>query len=219
MKKDYTHITVILDRSGSMASIYDDTIGGFNNFLKQQQKEPGTATLTLVQFDSQNPYEVIHHGKPIGEVPELTRATYVPRASTPLLDAVGLAIADLDKSLGEFKVKEHPGKVIIVVVTDGRENASQKYNKDAVRKLIQEKSKKGWQFVFLSADLDSMRDARGVGIQDNASMAFEKTGQGCAEAWSALSLRTGDFRSCRKDRIEFDENDRRHPNDPNKTAK
>lgn len=80
MKQDYTHITVILDRTGSMESIRDDTIGGFNVFLGRQKVEPGTATLTLVQFDSQDPYEVIYRFRPIDEIPELTRETYVPRA-------------------------------------------------------------------------------------------------------------------------------------------
>src|ERR1043165_4100560 len=99
MKSDYTHLAVILDRTGSMESIRDDTIGGFNAFLNAQKDAPGQATLTLAQFDSQDPYEIVHHFKPLGEVPELTRETFVPRASTPLLDAIGRGINDLEKSL------------------------------------------------------------------------------------------------------------------------
>ena len=89
MKKNYTHITIILDRTGSMESIRDDTIGGFNTFLKEQKKESGTATLTLVQFDSQDPFEIIYDFKDIKKIPKLTRETFVLRASTPLLDALG----------------------------------------------------------------------------------------------------------------------------------
>ena len=85
MKDDYTHIAVILDRTGSMETIRDDTIGGFNVFLQEQKSQTGMASLTLVQFDTQDPYEVIHQWKPVNEVPELTRSSYVPRASTPLL--------------------------------------------------------------------------------------------------------------------------------------
>ena len=96
---DYTHIAVILDRTGSMESIRDDTIGGFNAFLNEQKQQPSKATLTLVQFDSQDPYEVIHQVKTIKEVPELTKETYVPRATTPLLDAIGRGINDLEKCL------------------------------------------------------------------------------------------------------------------------
>ncbi len=84
MENNYTHISVILDRTGSMESIRDDTIGGFNSFLKDQKNQEGKATLTLVQFDSQDPYEIIHHFSPINEVPELDRRTFVPRASTSL---------------------------------------------------------------------------------------------------------------------------------------
>src|ERR1035438_2609360 len=106
MKQDYTHITVILDRTGSMESIRDDTIGGFNTFLEQQKAEPGMATLTLVQFDTQDPYEVIHRFKRIQEVPALTRETFVPRASTPLLDALGRGINDLEAGIGQLKEEE-----------------------------------------------------------------------------------------------------------------
>ena len=89
MKKDYTHISIILDRTGSMETIRDDTIGGFNTFLNDQKKQPGIATMTLVQFDTVDPYEIIHKFKPIQEVPELTHETYIPRASTPLIRCDG----------------------------------------------------------------------------------------------------------------------------------
>jgi len=124
MKKDYTHISIILDRTGSMETIRDDTIGGFNTFLNDQKKQPGIATMTLVQFDTVDPYEIIHKFKPIQEVPELTHETYIPRASTPLLDAMGRGINDIEKSLAELSEEERPSKVVVVVITDGMENAS-----------------------------------------------------------------------------------------------
>jgi hypothetical protein len=89
MKNDDTHITVILDRTGSMEALRDDPIGGFNAFLRQQKAEPGFATLTLVPFDSQDPYEVVHPFKAWAAVPELTRKTFVPRASTPTMGRHG----------------------------------------------------------------------------------------------------------------------------------
>jgi hypothetical protein len=110
LKQDYTHITVIIDRSGSMESIRADTIGGFNAFLKQQQAEPGTATLTLVQFDSGNPYEVIHGFAPIRTVPELTERTFVPRGTTPLFDALGRGINHLDRCIAEIAEDDRPQK-------------------------------------------------------------------------------------------------------------
>lgn len=220
MKKDYTHITVILDRSGSMESIRDDTIGGFNAFLKKQNAEKGTATLTLVQFDSQDPYELIHRFRPIGDVPELTRETFVPRATTPLLDAIGRGINDLEMSLGEIKKAALPSKVVFVVVTDGRENASREFRKDQIEKMIRERTEKSdWQFVFLSADLDAIGDAMAVGIHADAVLAFEKSGKGSQRAWESLSVRTSDYRADRKEKMGFEPDDRKHPDDPGKKKK
>lgn len=156
MQDSYTHIAVILDRTGSMESIRDDTIGGFNAFLKQQKSEPGLATLTLVQFDSQDPYEVIHQYMLLGMVPELTRETFVPRASTPLLDAMGRGIIDLEKSLAELKEGQRPSRVVMVIITDGQENSSREFNKKQIEKMIKAKQENcDWQFVFLSADLSA----------------------------------------------------------------
>src|SRR4030095_2823793 len=115
MKDGYTHISVILDRTGSMETIRDDTIGGFNAFLNAQKATSGLATLTLVQFDSQDPYEVVHHFKPLADVPELTRETFVPRANTPLLDAIGRGINDLEKSLSDITEAERPSRVVMVL--------------------------------------------------------------------------------------------------------
>jgi hypothetical protein len=215
MKQDYTHITVILDRTGSMESIRDDTIGGFNAFLSKQRAEPGTATLTLVQFDSQDPYEVIHRFRPIDQIPELTRETFVPRASTPLLDALGRGINDLERSLAELSEEARPSKIVFVVVTDGRENSSREFTKSQIEKMVKEKSEKeDWQFVFLSADLSAFADAMGVGINIDAVLIYERTGEGSASAWDSLAERTADFRAERRRRVNFDEVDRRHPDDP-----
>ena len=149
MKKDKqektvkTHISIILDRTGSMESIKDDTIGGFNAFLKEQKAQPGEATLTLVQFDSQDPYEVIHAMKAIKEIPELDGKTYVPIANTPLLDAIGRGINDLGKKLDDMKKKERPEKIVLVVITDGQENASKEFSKKDIVKMIKKQEEDG----------------------------------------------------------------------------
>jgi hypothetical protein len=217
MKQDYTHISVILDRTGSMESIRDDTIGGFNTFLKEQKVQAGTATLTLVQFDSQDPYEVIHRFQQIKDVPELTRETYVPRASTPLLDALGRGINDLEKSLAELKKKDRPSQVIFVIITDGQENSSKEFRKDQIEKMIKERTEKdNWQFAFLSADLAAIDDAINLGIHADAVLLFEKSGKGTHRAWDALSARTSDFRSKRKQKMGFNQEDRDDSEDPKK---
>ena len=217
INNDYTHISVILDRTGSMEEIRDDTIGGFNAFLGEQKAQDGQATLTLVQFDSQDPYEVIHRFKPIKEVPELTRETYVPRATTPLLDALGRGINDLEKSLADMDKQDRPQKVVFAVLTDGQENASHEFRKDQIMKMIKDKTEKeAWQFVFLSADLIAIGEAQDLGFQASMSMAFVKDKTGTEEVWASFSRRTTEFRDGSKPDMAFEKKDRKHPQDPDK---
>lgn len=217
MSREYTHIAVILDRTGSMEEIRDDTIGGFNAFLKAQKSVPGLATLTLVQFDSQDPYEIIHRFEPIEGVHELNRETYVPRASTPLLDAIGRGIIDLEDCLKCFKRDMRPSKVIFVVVTDGQENSSCEFTKDRIKKMIKDKEERErWQFVFLSADLDAFDDAMSVGFRMKSALMYEKNQEGCDAAWESLSKQAIAYRACLAPNVSFDESDRKHPSDPGK---
>ena len=210
MKSDYTHLTVILDRTGSMESIRDDTIGGFNAFLTGQQDEPGEATLTLVQFDSQDPYEIIHHFKPIANVPLLTRQTFVPRASTPLLDALGRGINDLEQSLGQKAEAERPARVVMVIITDGQENASREFRKNQIEKMITEKAEKSdWQFVYLSADVNAFDDATSYGIPVGAILRFGRSRGAVKSALGSLSRQASKYHAA-KLKVAFDEEDRKN---------
>ena len=141
----------------------------------------------------------------------------MPRASTPLLDALGRGINDLEKGLGDLDAKERPGKVIFAVVTDGQENASREFSKKEVVKMIREKTEKDkWQFVFLSADLGAIDEAGEVGFQASMSMAFVKDAAGAKNAWGSLSKNASRFRGGQKADMAFEEGDRKHPGDPNK---
>jgi hypothetical protein len=209
MKDGYIHISVILDRTGSMETIRDDTIGGFNAFLNAQKAELGLASLTLVQFDSQDPYEIVYHFKPLAEVPELTRETFVPRATTPLLDAMGRGINDLEKSLADITEDERPSRVVMVVITDGQENASREFRKDQIEKMIKEKQEKAtWQFVFLSADLNAIGDALASGVRAASTLVHDKDSRGVGAAWASLSRRVSDYRSGNKEDVSFSDEDR-----------
>lgn len=209
MKADYTHIAIILDRTGSMEAIRDDTIGGFNAFLDAQKQEPGLATLTLVQFDSQDPYEIVHRFKPLADVPQLTRETFVPRASTPLLDAMGRGINDLEKSLVDLKEDERPSRVVMVIITDGQENASREFRKDQIQKMIGEKREKAaWQFVFLSADLGAIQDALETGMPAASTMAHDLSARAVGAAWNSLSRHVAEYRAGSKEDVSFTEEDR-----------
>lgn len=208
MKETYTHISVILDRTGSMEPIRDDTIGGFNTFLENQKQESGEATMTLVQFDSEDPYEVIHHFKRLALVPRLTQKTYVPRGCTPLYDAIGRGIVDLDTNLKRIDPAEQPGKVIFVIVTDGEENASREFSAAQIRKMIDEKTTSaGWQFVFLSSDLRALEEAESVGFKDDARLHFKKSATGTRGAWRHLSSASSGFRKGSKKQVDFSDKD------------
>lgn len=202
------HITVLLDRTGSMQDIRDDVIGGFNAFLAAQQAEPTPATMTLVQFDSQDPYEVLQAAAPIAQVPPLTAETYVPRASTPLYDAIGRGILDLEATVARLPEAERPSKVVCVIVTDGHENASREFDRGKVLVLIEAKRALGWEFMFLSADPTSFDDAEQFGIKAGARLHFRKSAQGTHSAWGSASAKIREYRAGDAACVDFDAADR-----------
>jgi hypothetical protein len=217
MKQDYTHITVILDRSGSMESIRDDIIGGFNVFLDHQKAESGLATLTLAQFDTQNPYEIIHDFKLLAHIPALTRETFVPRAATPLLDAIGRGINDLESGLAKIQEQEKPARVVIVIITDGQENSSREFKKDQIDKMIKDKQEKNdWQFVFLSSDLAAVDDAIAQGFSHDSTMSFDASPEGTRDMYETTTQRISMYRSGLSDKVSFTEEDRAKQNSEKK---
>ncbi len=199
-----THLNVILDRSLSMVSIRDETIEGFNTFLDEQRSLPGEATLTLVQFDTHDPYEIIYDFKPLADIPPLSRETFVPRAATPLLDTMGRGIVDLERKIEALPEGDRPDTVIMAVITDGKENSSQEFNRELVRLRIEEKEKeRGWQFLFLGADMEAIADARGVGISEGGILWFSPTGPGTLDMWVTLSATIGQVRTGLREKAEF----------------
>ena len=140
MNTDLTYIAFILDRSGSMQRMAEEAIGGFNAFLKEQQKEEGKARLSLVLFDHE--YTPIVENSPIDQVDPIDEETYEPRGMTALLDAMGRTIDDLGKQLAAMPEEERPGTVIVVTLTDGLENASKDYTREKVAERIKQKTQK-----------------------------------------------------------------------------
>jgi Mg-chelatase subunit ChlD len=161
----------ILDRSGSMETCLDDTIGGFNAFLRDQVVDGGT--LTLIQFDHE--YSLIYDKKPIGEVEPLNRETFKPRGSTALLDAIGKTV----KSITDDR------KPTIAILTDGLENASHMYTKSHVKDLVEQKTKEGWTFVYLGANQDAFAEAGSIGIAPACTMNYDP--RRTPDAFAALS--------------------------------
>lgn len=196
------HISVVLDRTGSMESIRDDTIGGFNSFLAAQQADANPTTLSLVQFDSQAPFEVLQAFAPVASVPPLTRESYVPRGGTPLFDAIGRGIIDLDARLTAMPAAERPSRIVFVIVTDGQENASREFTGDQVRGMIASHRQAGWQFVFLSADEGAIRNGRSVNVDEHYSYAVAKTARGSRDLWRSASNRAVAY--CRSEVRDMD---------------
>ena len=181
-----TEIIVILDRSGSMDSVRGDTIGGFNSFLADQKKLPDEAYLTLVQFDDR--YEKLYEGKPLADAPRLDEQTFQPRGSTALLDAIGRTINEQGARFSRAPDSLKPGKVIVAIMTDGFENASQKFDRAQVFGLIsQQRDQWGWLFYFLGANQDAIAEAGRLGLAAGQALSYAATPRGTAAVMSSLS--------------------------------
>ena len=166
-----TAIGFILDRSGSMGYIADDTIGGFNQFLKTQKESEGEAVVTFAQFD--NVYEVVHDYVDINDVPELTSETFQPRGGTALLDAMGNMINDFGNKFKNMEESERPGNVIIVVITDGHENQSREFTKDEIfDNVTHQKETYDWNFIFLGAGQDAIAVGTSYGFNIDSSVSY-----------------------------------------------
>ena len=161
MRKDYCELVVIIDRSGSMSGKESDVEGGFRSFIQEQKALPGDASLTLAQFDDD--YEIIFTQKPLSEhIPDYN---LVPRGMTALLDAVGKTIASVGERLSQTPENDRPDKVLVIIMTDGMENASSEYRYDRIKQMIEhQKSVYQWEFIFMGADMDAISVANDIGI-------------------------------------------------------
>jgi len=187
-------IVCVIDRSGSMASISQDAIGGFNTFLAEQKKVPGEATLTYVQFDTD--YEVVHENKPLNDVPDIDSKTYVPRGATALLDAIGKTIESVGKRLSGLAESLRPDKVIFVILTDGEENSSHEYSKAKIKEMItHQKDVYQWGFIFLAANQDAFAEGVKLGIDIKDTSNFAATGKGVRQAYGAATASAMAYRS------------------------
>jgi uncharacterized protein YegL len=194
MKKGLSEIVAIIDRSGSMCSIKNDSIGGFNSFLNDQKKVPGEATFTLILFDHE--YIVMHNNVPIKKVSELTNTTYVPRGLTALHDAIGRTIVTVGERLHNTSEEQRPEKVIVAILTDGEENESKEYSLEKIKEMItHQKNTYGWEFIFLAANQDAFKTGAKMGIDAKDSICFAATGRGITEAYEKMSIGTTSYRA------------------------
>jgi uncharacterized protein YegL len=200
MKEGLTEIISLVDRSGSMQSILDDAIGGFNTFLRSQQDQPGEAKLSLILFDHE--YQIVHQAVDIQQVEPLNQDTYVPRGSTALLDAVGKTIDAVGERLAATAESEKPSQVIVSILTDGYENASQTYSKPKVAEMIKHQTEKyNWAFEFQAANMDAFAAAKELSIAPDRVVQFEATGEGVRDAFVQQSQRISAMRTRDMDEV------------------
>ena len=171
-KKEVMDVVFLLDRSGSMSGFEDDTIGGYNSYLKKIKDND--ARVTTILFDHE--YNMITNRVDIKDVKKLDNKTYYTRGNTALLDAIGKAINFMDKS--------NPKKVLFVITTDGYENSSKEYTKEKIKELILGHS--DWEFIYLGADIDSYREAASIGISKDRTSNYTKSRKGIRKLYDTL---------------------------------
>ena len=189
-KQKAVHIICILDRSGSMRPLAEEVINSFNGFLEEQKEEKGQAYLTLVLFD--NKYDVVYDRVAIKDVEPIDKSIYFARGMTGLYDAIGMAINSCTDN-----------DAMVLIQTDGDENCSQEYDHKEIKKLISEKEKIGWDFIFLGANIDTMAEGHKMGIDSSKSVSFEATNNGVAMAYASMDFATKSYRSAKL--AEWDE--------------
>ena len=190
-----TELVFILDRSGSMSGLENDTIGGFNSMLEKQRKEPGDAVVSTVLFD--NEIEVVHDRIDIKSVPRLTEEDYFVRGCTALLDAVGGAIRHIGNVHKYARSEDVPEKTLFIITTDGLENASRYYTYDKVRSMIErQKGRYGWEFIFLGANIDAAEEARRFGIDESMAANYRSDEAGTTLNYEVISDVVTSVRMC-----------------------
>ena len=209
MKKGLTELVFILDRSGSMAGLEGDTIGGFNAMIAKQKKAEGEAYVSTVLFDNES--VVIHDRVDIQKVEPMTEAQYSVRGCTALLDAIGKAIHHIGNVHKYAREEDRPEHTLFVITTDGMENASHRYNAQQVKEKIErQKTKYGWEFIFLGANIDAVETAKNFGIGKDRAVTYHSDHEGTKLNYEVISDAVTQLR-CEaslptgwKDRIEDD---------------
>lgn len=194
MKPNFTSITIIADESGSMLGLREDTINSVNSFIKEQKDVPGEAMFSLCVFNTTNRF--VYDFVPLDTVKDISYLDYNPAGSTALLDALGSTIDNLGKKLAETKEEDRPSKVLILVITDGQENASHKYSSKKIKEMVEhQKSVYSWEFVFSAANIDSFKEGGALGFSSNNIMNYDSDARGTHNLYRTISEKTTKYRT------------------------
>jgi hypothetical protein len=195
--QNHTEIICIIDRSGSMEPITTESIDGFNNFLNEQKREEGTASVTLYLFNSN--LSLIYENLSINSSPYLDKKNYIPNGGTALLDAIGTVIDSTGVRLSKTPEPNRPEKVLICILTDGEENQSRIYNRaEILKKITHQTVNYNWIFVFLGANQDSFSEAEKIGISKDYTSGFNSSKTGTTAGFKKLSKMTSSARKGEK---------------------
>ncbi|MDQ1146030.1 uncharacterized protein YegL [Bacillus sp. SORGH_AS 510] len=193
MKKNVTELVFILDKSGSMAGLEADTIGGYNAMLAKQQKAEGEAIVTTVLFD--HDYELLHDRINVKGISPITDKDYEVGGTTALLDAIGFTIQKIVNVQKRTSEEERAEKVLFVITTDGMENASLEFTADKIKKMVQmQKEKYGWEFLFLGANIDAVATAARFGIEEDFAVDYHADEVGTQLNYEAVSEAVSNLR-------------------------
>lgn len=194
-----TELVFILDRSGSMGGLEEDTIGGFNAMIRKQKKEQGEALITTVLFDDQ--VEVLYDRVPLSRIEPMTDKQYYVRGCTALLDAMGSTIKAVRKKQKNMTEAEVPDKTIFIITTDGQENSSREFSYAKVKELVEKRQRKqGWEFIFLGANMDAVKEAGRFGIAPTRAARYECDSVGTRLNFDVLGNTVSMMRACRSSR-------------------
>jgi uncharacterized protein YegL len=195
-----TQIVCILDRSGSMSNIMDDSIGGFNTFIKQQKELSDEATLSVALFDDE--YELLYDNVDIKKVEDISKKVWFPRGMTALYDAIGKTINNVNANHVKLG-NEAPSKVLVCVITDGQENSSREFNLNDVKKLIKECEDNNWNFIYLAANQDAFSVGTSFGISGSNTYTYTASMNGVFNMSSTLNDAAISYRSMSSTNADF----------------
>lgn len=202
MKENFTSINVVIDESGSMASLAGDTIGGFNGFIADQKKVPGDVVCTLCTFNTTS--KLVYDFQKLDLVQELTNKSYRPGGGTALLDALGTTITSVGKKLEALSEDERPSKVIFLIITDGQENYSCEFTKAQIKSMIEtQQNSYNWEFVFMGANIDAIGEGTSLGIATRNTFNYTADAAGTKRLYKSVSDNTIKYRASKTAKVDF----------------
>lgn len=182
VQASHLEVVLLIDKSGSMKGLEEDTVKGYNSMLAKERKLSVPTNVTTILFSSD--HEILADRKPISEVPDMTLDAYKVRGATALYDTIGNAIAKTEAVKG---IDDTGSKVLFVIITDGLENYSQTYDQEKIKKMIDAQEEKGWEFVFIGANMDAEKEADTIGIKKENAATYENSEKGVQANYQAVS--------------------------------